>query len=148
MVTKRLTRLPDAGRIGGVCAGLAAYFDVDVTFVRLLCVVLSIIPGGFIGGVIAYALAWAIVPPAHEPLLPQSNRRLHRSTTNVQVAGVCAGIADYFDADPTVVRLLWAVLTIMPGAIILGVIAYIVAWAVIPRATVPPPPLDPVVSAP
>jgi phage shock protein C len=130
-----------------VCAGLAEYFDLDVTLVRLLWVVLSIVPGGLIGGVIAYALAWAIIPPSAAPLLPTPGKRLHRSTTNVQVAGVCAGIAEYFDVDPTMVRLLWAGLTIWPGAIVLGLFAYIVAWAVIPRAVVPPP-LDPIVSAP
>jgi phage shock protein PspC (stress-responsive transcriptional regulator) len=147
MVAKRLTRVTAAGRFGGVCAGLAAYFDLDVTLVRLLWVVLSIVPGGFIGGAIAYALAWAIIPPSPEPVLPVTGKRLHRSTTNVQIAGVCAGIAEYFDLDPTMVRLLWAVLTIWPGAIVLGVFAYLVAWAIIPKAVMAPP-LDPLVSAP
>jgi phage shock protein C len=147
MVAKQLTRLPAAGRIAGVCAGLAAYFDLDVTLVRLLWVVLSIVPGGFIGGAIAYAVAWAIIPPSPEPAVPPAGKRLYRSTTNVQVAGVCAGIAEYVDLDPTMVRLLWAVLTIWPGAIVLGVFAYLVAWAIIPK-TVVMPPFDPIPSAP
>ena len=146
-MAKQVTRLPAAGRIAGVCAGLAAYFNLDVTFVRLLWVILSIVPGGIIGGIIAYGLAWAFIPASPEPLLPDTGKRLHRSTSNVQVAGVCGGIAEYFDLDPTMVRLLWAGLTIWPGAIVLGVFAYIVAWAVVPKAVVPPP-LDPIVSAP
>ena len=43
--SRRLTRLPGAGQIAGVCAGLAVYFKIDVTVVRLLWVVLSIVPG-------------------------------------------------------------------------------------------------------
>lgn len=56
----------------------------------------------------------------------------------MQVAGVCGGIAEYFNTDPTVIRVIWAVLTIMPGAIVLGVLAYAVAWAIMPRAAAPP----------
>jgi phage shock protein C len=135
---KRLTRLPASGRIAGVCSGLAEYFDVDVTLVRLAWVVLSIVPGGIIGGVIAYAVAWAIVPPAVGLEAAAGGRRLRRSATNVRVAGVCAGIAEYFDMDPTIVRLGWALLTIAPGAIVLGVFAYVIAWLVMPQATAPP----------
>jgi phage shock protein C len=144
---KRLTRLPSAGRIAGVCAGLAEYFDVDVTLVRLAWVILSIVPGGIIGGVIVYAVAWAIVPPATRGDQAASGRRLRRSSTNVRVAGVCAGIGEYFDVDPTIVRLLWVVLTLVPGAIVLGVFAYVIAWLVMPQAVAPPPPFEPMPSS-
>jgi phage shock protein PspC (stress-responsive transcriptional regulator) len=142
---KRLTRLPASGRIAGVCSGLAEYFDVDVTLVRLVWVILSIVPGGIIGGVIAYAVAWAIVPPATALAPAATGRRLRRSATDVRVAGVCAGIAEYFDMDPTVVRVVWALLTIAPGAIVLGVFAYVIAWLVMPQATAPP--LEPMPSS-
>jgi phage shock protein PspC (stress-responsive transcriptional regulator) len=145
IMQKRLTRRPSSGRIAGVCAGLAHYFDVDVTLVRLAWVVLSIVPGGIIGGVIAYAVAWAIVPPADGLESATSSRRLRRSATNVRIAGVCAGIAEYFDVDPTIVRLVWALLTIAPGAIVLGVFAYVIAWLVMPQATAPP--LQPMASS-
>lgn len=135
---RRLTRLPDDGSIAGVCAGLAAYLDTDVTFVRFVWIVLSIVPGGIIGGLIAYAIAWVIVPaePGHLPTT--AGRRLRRSATDTHIAGVCAGIAEYFAIDATIVRVLWAVLTVMPGAIVLGVFAYILAWIIMPRATTPP----------
>lgn len=135
---KRLTRLPAAGQIAGVCAGIAAYFDVDVALVRLAWVILSIVPGGFIGGIVAYLIAWAVVPPEPGVHPAVAGRRLRRSTTDVQIAGVCAGIAEYFGVDSTVVRVLWAVLTVFPGAIILGVLAYLLAWLVIPRGATPP----------
>ena len=57
-------RLPDEGKVAGVCAGLAAYFDTDVTIVRLVWVILSIIPGVFIGGLVAYIAAWILTPVA------------------------------------------------------------------------------------
>ncbi len=136
--TKRLTRLPDAGRLGGVCAGLAAYFGVDVTLIRLAWVVLSIVPGAFVGGGVAYLVSWALLPAAPGGLEPGAGRRLYRSATNVQIAGVCGGIAEYFDADPTIVRLIWVVLTIIPGAIVLGVVAYALAWAIMPQGAAPP----------
>ena len=60
---RRLMRLPAQGQIAGVCAGIAAYFAADVTLVRLLWVVLSIVPGGFVGGLVAYVIAWLVMPP-------------------------------------------------------------------------------------
>jgi phage shock protein C len=59
-------------------------------------------------------------------------RRLTRARSQATVAGVCAGIADYFDVDVVLVRAAWVVFSIVPGAIIGGVIAYLAAWLVIP----------------
>jgi len=133
-----LRRRPEDGRIGGVCAGLAEYFDTDVTLVRLAWVVLSLVPGAVIGGVIAYLAAWLIVPPAAGPAAPRAARRLSRSATDRHIAGVCGGLAAYFGIDSTVMRLIWVILTIMPGAIIFGVIAYLIAWFIMPDAASPP----------
>jgi phage shock protein C len=49
-------------KLVGVCGGLAEYLDVDSTVVRLIWVALSVVPGGFVGGAIAYFLAWVIIP--------------------------------------------------------------------------------------
>ena len=79
-----------------------------------------------------------------------TGRRLGRSRTDVKVAGVCGGLAEYFEVDSTPIRLLWVVLTICPGAIIGGVIAYVVAWLVMPVAPLTPagtpPPTEPPVA--
>lgn len=66
-------------------------------------------------------------------------KRLTRSATDVKIAGVCAGFAGYFDMDPTVVRLLWAILTVLPVPIFPGIIGYAVAWIVMPVAPLPLP---------
>ena len=131
---KRLYRNSSAGRIAGACAGIAEYFDADVTLVRLVWVVMSIVPGGFIGGLIAYIAAWAIMPDSSIPAEADPvTRRLTRSTTDRKLAGVCGGLAEYFSVDSTLVRVTWAILTIIPGAIVLGIVAYLVAWFIMPE---------------
>ena len=129
---KRLVRAPGAGRIAGVCAGIAAYQDTDVVLVRLLWVVLSIVPGGFIGGIIAYVAAWIIMPAPAGPE-PVVRAGVTRSVADRKVAGVCGGLADYLAVDPTAVRVAWAVLTVVPGGIVLGVLAYLAAWLIVPE---------------
>jgi phage shock protein C len=60
-------------------------------------------------------------------------KRLYRSRNNRVIAGVAAGIADYFDIDPIIVRLLFVVLAIGQGS---GVLAYIIGWIIIPEESV------------
>ena len=130
---KRLYRNSSAGRIAGVCAGIADYFDADVTLVRLAWVVLSIVPGSFIGGLVAYIAAWAIMTDSSSPASAEAaTRRLTRSTTDRKIAGVCGGLAEYFNVDATLVRVIWAILTIIPGCIVLGIVEYLVAWFIMP----------------
>ena len=61
---ERLYRSDTNRKLAGVCGGLAAYFKVDATLIRLAAVVLTIYPGAVIGGVIAYVIAWVVIPPA------------------------------------------------------------------------------------
>ena len=63
-----------------------------------------------------------------------SYKQLRLSATDSKIAGVCGGIAEYLDVDPTVVRLIWLVLSIVPGGIVGGLVAYLVAWIIIPKA--------------
>jgi phage shock protein C len=130
---RRLVRLPASGRIAGVCAGIAEYLDTDVTFVRLAWVVLSIIPGCFVGGLLAYIAAWLIMPPSPGILSSAVGRkRLVRSAADRKLGGVCGGIAEYLGVDSTVVRLSAVILAIVPGTLVLGVLAYLAAWFIIP----------------
>jgi phage shock protein C len=59
---KRLYRTREDHMIGGICGGLARYFDVDPTLVRVLAVVALVF--AFPAAVIGYVLAWAIMPSA------------------------------------------------------------------------------------
>jgi len=130
--------MPHEGKLAGVCAGLAAYFGADVALVRLAWVILSIVPGAFIGGLIAYIAAWLLMPIAgpHEQRA-FAGKRLVRSETDRTIAGVCGGLADYFGVDSTIVRLVCVIAAIYPGAVIFGVIAYLIAWFIIPVAHPP-----------
>lgn len=56
------------------------------------------------------------------------NKKLYRSTTNTMICGVCGGIGEYLNIDPTLVRLLWVLLA-CSGA---GIFAYIIAAIIIP----------------
>lgn len=57
------------------------------------------------------------------------NKRLCKSSTNKKIFGVCGGLAQYFNIDPTVVRLIWALLIFCVGT---GLLAYIIAALVLP----------------
>ena len=58
-------------------------------------------------------------------------KRLYRSTQNKVLAGVCGGIAEYFNIDPVIVRLIAVVLS-LPG-LVTGLIVYIIAAIIIPK---------------
>jgi phage shock protein C len=59
------------------------------------------------------------------------NRRLYRSTTDSVIGGVAGGVAEYLDVDPSIVRIVWAVLAIVTGGIFF--VLYIVMWIVVPQ---------------
>jgi phage shock protein PspC (stress-responsive transcriptional regulator) len=134
----RLERIPEDGKIAGVCAGIAVYLNTDVALVRSVWVLLSLVPGALIGGLLAYIAAWLLMPVSLAPAVPAVKQRVMRPQSDRKIAGVCAGLARYFGSDVTVVRLVWVVLSIYPGAIILGVIAYAIAWFIIPAESHPP----------
>lgn len=135
--TKHLTRRTAEGKLGGVCAGIAAYLDADVTLVRLGWIILSIVPGLFVGGALAYLAAWILIPAAEAGESDTSvGRRLTRSSSDRQIGGVCGGLAEFFAVDPTAVRVIAAVLAVYPGALIGGLVVYLIAWFIMPGPSV------------
>ena len=56
-------------------------------------------------------------------------KRLYKSNTDKKDSGICGGIANYFDVDPTVIRLIWVIFTLVGGS---GLIAYIIAAIIMP----------------
>jgi phage shock protein C len=61
------------------------------------------------------------------------NRRLYRSRRDSVLGGVAGGVAEYLDIDPSIVRIIWAVLAIVTGG--LFVLIYIVMWIVVPEGS-------------
>ncbi len=59
----------------------------------------------------------------------ENPKKLYRSK-NKWLAGVCGGIAEYFNLDPILIRVIWLVLSLAYGV---GILAYIIAWLLIPK---------------
>ena len=57
-------------------------------------------------------------------------RKLFLSDINKKIGGVCGGIGEYFNIDATLIRLLWVLLIFAAGT---GILAYLIAWIIIPR---------------
>jgi phage shock protein C len=69
------------------------------------------------------------------PVVPAS-KKLTRSWKDKKIAGVCGGFAEYLDIDSTLVRVIWLMLAFFAGW---GLIAYLIAWIVMPEAAVAEP---------
>jgi phage shock protein C len=63
-------------------------------------------------------------------------RRLYRSRKDKMIAGVCGGLAKYFNVDPTVVRLIFVAFAVLPGPN--GIVAYIIMSLIVPKEAAEP----------
>lgn len=70
--------------------------------------------------------ASATQPPSYA-----APKKLQRSRRDKKIGGVCAGLADYFDLDPTIVRVIWFLAVFFAGT---GFLVYMVLWIVLPLA--------------
>ncbi len=146
---KRLYRNENDKVLGGVCSGLANYFNIDVVIVRIIFVVLLFAGAGFL----AYIIMWVAVPSTASTQIGGTRKKLFRDSDEKIVAGVCSGIGNYFGINPWIPRALfllpflsfisrwghWGGLwdfgdvvrfTFSPTSLIV----YIILWIVIPEA--------------
>jgi phage shock protein PspC (stress-responsive transcriptional regulator) len=63
-------------------------------------------------------------------MVNQKVKRLYRLKKDRIIGGVCAGIGNYFNLDPVLVRLIWIIASLIFGA---GILAYLIAWIIIPE---------------
>ncbi len=68
-----------------------------------------------------------------------SYRKLYRSNKEKVLGGVCGGLAEYFNIDPTIVRLAFVALSIWGGS---GLLLYLIMWIVVPEEPSIPMPLS------
>ena len=68
--------------------------------------------------------------------MTQPPKRIFRSRTDRQIAGICGGIGDYADLDPVLVRLIVVVGTCLTGCVP-GIVAYLFAWIIVPEEPMP-----------
>ena len=146
---KRLYRDENDKVLGGVCAGLANYFGIDIVIMRIIFVVLAI---SFGFGLIPYIILWIAVPSSATKVIGGTRKRLFRDPEDKKIAGVCSGIGNYFGINPWIPRVLFLLpflsfvfnwshwefidfpnflrVGFSPGALLI----YIILWLVIPEA--------------
>ena len=147
---KRLFRDENDKVLGGVCSGLANYFNIDVVIARIIFVVLLFSGIGFL----TYIIMWIAVPSSATTQIGGTRKKLFRSPDEKLIAGVCSGIGNYFGINAWIPRVLfllpflsfisrwghWGGLwnfgdvlrfTFSPTSLIV----YIILWIVIPEAS-------------
>jgi phage shock protein PspC (stress-responsive transcriptional regulator) len=113
--------------LGGVCAGLGNYFNIDALWFRLLFAGL-IIAWGFI--IPVYIIMWIIIPGSYTLDEPVGKKMFRDPQTKI-MGGVSGGVAAYFGLEIVLVRLLFILLTLAGG---LGIFLYIILWISLPEA--------------
>jgi len=68
-----------------------------------------------------------------EIIQKEGPKRLKRSVSDKMLAGVCGGLADYFEIDPTIARLLFVLAVFIGGT---GVLAYLIMWIIVPKENI------------
>lgn len=146
---KRLYRNENDKVLGGVCSGLANYFNIDVVIARIIFVVLLFSGVGFL----TYIIMWVAVPSTASAEIGGTRKKLFRDPDEKMIAGVCSGIGNYFGINPWIPRVLFLLpflsflsrwghwggfwdfgdvirFTFSPTSLIV----YIILWIVIPEA--------------
>lgn len=137
---RRLVRDLRRKTLGGVCAGLAHYFNMDVVWVRLIFLVLflALPPVGheFGAGVsgftfIIYIAMWIALPGVTTIEDDKTVKKFFRNPEDKVLGGVASGIAAYFGVDTGIIRLLFVLGIVFFGV---GFLLYIVLWMIAPQA--------------
>jgi phage shock protein PspC (stress-responsive transcriptional regulator) len=153
---KKLFRDKKDKIIAGVCSGIANYFSIDPIIVRLIFILFTIFNIvtflSFNIGILAYILFWVILTPAI--LEPNVSKKLFRNPKDKILGGVCSGIAQFFNIETWIVRLLFLspillgflsnhsnfsfvnVELISHSFYVLSIVSYILLWFIIPMAKV------------
>lgn len=125
---KRLYRDRKRKILGGVCAGLAHYFNVDSVWPRLILALLAL---GYGGGIVLYIILWIALPASDSLEEEASIKKMFRNPDEKVLGGVAGGIASFFGTDVVLIRLLFVVTAFFGGV---GFILYIILWISLPEA--------------
>ncbi len=142
---RRLFRDENHKLVGGVCSGIANYFDVDIAIVRIVFAILFFTFGI---GLIPYIILWIAVPSSATTVIGSRKKKLFRDIDEKYIAGVCSGIAHYFGINVWIPRVVFLLpllslftrnhwfgdfgdfVNVSPGALFI----YIILWIVLPEA--------------
>jgi len=83
------------------------------------------------GSKFCYSCGAPLAGQSPAPAAAPHVKRLMRSSADKKIGGVCAGLADYFDLDPTVVRIVWLLAILFAGT---GFLLYVILWIALPLA--------------
>jgi phage shock protein PspC (stress-responsive transcriptional regulator) len=145
---KKLVRDTKRKLLGGVCAGIAHYFNVDPLLIRLLFLLffmgLPALSGGIFGAdgmdvfgplsgisFLIYVACWVSFPGTNTLEEDQNIKKFYRDPDKKVVGGVAAGVAAYFGVDLGVVRFAWVLSVLLFGS---GFLLYIILWLITPKA--------------
>lgn len=126
---KKLQRDQKRKILGGVCAGLAHYFNIDPVWPRLLFALLVL--GSYGGLLLVYIIFWIVLPGSDDLEDEASVKKMYRDTEKKVIGGVAGGVAAFFGVDVTVIRVLFVVFLFAGG---LGLLTYIILWIALPEA--------------
>ena len=145
---RRLFRDENHKLVGGVCSGIANYFDVDIVIVRIVFLILLF---SFGVGFIPYIILWIAVPSSATTVIGSRRKKLYRDNDEKYIAGVCSGIGNYLGINAWIPRVLFLLpllsfvsknrwgywgdgdfnfFSFSPGALFI----YIILWLVLPEA--------------
>ena len=146
---RRLFRDENHKLVGGVCSGIANYFDIDIVIVRIVFLILLF---SFGIGFIPYIILWIAVPSSATTVIGSRRKKLYRDNDEKYIAGVCSGIGHYIGINAWIPRALFLLpllsfasrnrwgnwgdfgdfnfFSFSPGALII----YIILWLVVPEA--------------
>ncbi len=148
---KKLHRILNGSILGGVCNGIADYFNIDVSIVRLVLVLLVL--GSWGSLILLYVILWIILPVGDFSPVNSPRKKLYRDLESSLIGGVLAGIAQYFQYNVRNVRLVFLLPFIITGLSALGgplgallsasilwsvigteIVVYLILWATVPPA--------------
>ena len=113
----------------GICGGVAEYFNVDPTLIRIAVACLALYTA-VIPTLIVYVVMSFVLPQQPEGYTTVNTaKKLVKSQNNKKISGVCAGLAEYFGIDATIMRLLFALCMLFFG---FGLTIYIVCLVLMP----------------
>jgi len=114
--------------LGGVCAGIGNYFNIDPVWVRLLTALLAFAYGI---GFLVYLIMWIVIPGSYDLEETETGKKMFRDTERKVLGGVSGGLAAFFGVDIVLVRFIFVLTTFFFGT---GFLVYLVLWVVLPEA--------------
>lgn len=127
---RRLYRSRRDSVLGGVCGGFGDYWGIDPVLLRVILLFFTVITA-VAPMLVVYLVTWMIIPLEPVDYQGRVYSRLYRSRYDRRIAGICGGIAQFFNIDSTIVRLVLVILGLVT-AVVPMVVSYIIGWLVIP----------------